>query len=102
MVESEVQLYFFAEDLIESGAKRQAAVIHVLGLVAFIDDGELQLRMLEWIQLQRSFRALRAGSYGAAERIEEPGGGIHVARLEIAVEERQRLRNRQLISVAVV
>src|SRR5262245_2686685 len=102
MVEAEMQLELLAQDLIERGSVGYATVIDVGGLVAFVDDGELQLRMLQRIQFERCFRALRAGSNRAAERIEEPCGSIQVAGFQIAVEERQRLGDRQLISIAIV
>src|SRR6266576_21096 len=102
MVESKVHLDLLAENLIESGPECQTTIIDVRGLVAFIDDGELQLRMLQRIQFERGFSALRARSNRAAKRIEKPFGSIHVTGFQITVEEGQRLRNRQLISIAVV
>src|SRR5580765_176909 len=58
--------------------------------------------MLQRVQFDRSFSPLRARSHGAAEWVEESCGSVDVARFEVAVEEWQRLRNRQLISIAVV
>src|SRR5215831_20244532 len=58
--------------------------------------------MLQRVELEGSFGALRARSHRAAKGIEEARGRIEVARLHVTVEKRQRLRDGQLISIAVV
>src|SRR6185369_4412603 len=102
MVESEVQLYLLAQNLIERCSVSYATVIDVRSLVALINNGELHFCVLQRIQLQRSFGTLRTRSHSAAERVKESSRSIDVARFKVAVEERQRLRNRQLIGIAVV
>src|SRR6202007_791648 len=78
MVKAEMHLYLLTQNLIEGGSVSHAAVIDVHGFVALVDDGELQLGMLQRIQFERGFSALRARSHGAAERIEETFRSVDV------------------------